>query len=47
MPNVVWKPQPRQVAFMQRPEDEALYGGAAGKNHTLKGDSKKWKRGSR
>ena len=30
MPNVVWKPQPRQAAFMARPEYEALYGGAAG-----------------
>lgn len=28
--NVVWKPQPRQAAFMERPEWEALYGGAAG-----------------
>lgn len=27
---VVWKPQPRQAAFMARPEYEALYGGAAG-----------------
>lgn len=30
MSNVVWTPQPRQLAFMSRPEDEALYGGAAG-----------------
>lgn len=30
MSNVVWKPQPRQAAFMARPEHEALYGGAAG-----------------
>lgn len=30
MPNVVWKPQPRQAIFMARPEYEALYGGAAG-----------------
>lgn len=30
MANVVWKPQPRQEAFMARPEYEALYGGAAG-----------------
>ena len=30
MDNVVWSPQPRQEAFMARPEDEALYGGAAG-----------------
>lgn len=30
MSNVVWKPQPQQVKFMQRPEWEALYGGAAG-----------------
>lgn len=28
--NVVWQPQPRQSAFMERPEWEALYGGAAG-----------------
>lgn len=28
--NIVWKPQPRQAAFMARPEWEALYGGAAG-----------------
>lgn len=27
---IVWRPQPRQVAFMQRPEYECLYGGAAG-----------------
>lgn len=30
MSNVIWKPQPRQVAFMQRTEYEALYGGSAG-----------------
>lgn len=30
MPNVIWEPQPKQIAFMQRPEYEALYGGAAG-----------------
>jgi hypothetical protein len=30
MDNVVWKPQPRQLEFMTRAEDEALYGGAAG-----------------
>jgi len=33
MPNdlrVVWKPQPKQIAFLSRPEYEALYGGAAG-----------------
>lgn len=30
MDNVVWSPQPRQLEFMMRPEDEALYGGAAG-----------------
>lgn len=30
MANAVWTPQPKQVAFMQRPEYEALYGGAAG-----------------
>ena len=27
---VVWRPQPRQLEFMRRPEPEALYGGAAG-----------------
>ena len=27
---VVWKPQPRQLDFLSRPEEEALYGGAAG-----------------
>lgn len=26
----VWEPQPRQTAFMERPEYEVLYGGAAG-----------------
>lgn len=26
----VWSPQPKQMAFQQRPEYEALYGGAAG-----------------
>ena len=30
MSNIVWQPQPRQLAFQQRPEYEALYGGAAG-----------------
>ena len=30
MDNIVWSPQPRHEAFMSRPEDEALYGGAAG-----------------
>ena len=30
MSNVIWKPQPRQEMFMRRPEEEALYGGAAG-----------------
>lgn len=28
--NIVWSPQPKQKAFMARPEYEALYGGAAG-----------------
>lgn len=28
--NVLWKPQPQQVKFMERPEFEVLYGGAAG-----------------
>lgn len=27
---IIWQPQPRQVAFMERPENEVLYGGAAG-----------------
>lgn len=27
---VIWSPQPKQFEFMQRPEYEALYGGAAG-----------------
>ena len=27
---MIWRPQPRQAAFMKRPEFEALYGGAAG-----------------
>ena len=26
----IWRPQPKQAAFMARPEYEALYGGAAG-----------------
>ena len=28
--NIIWKPQPRQEIFMSRPENEVLYGGAAG-----------------
>ena len=28
--NILWRPQPKQALFMSRPEDEALYGGAAG-----------------
>lgn len=28
--NIIWQPQPKQTAFMQRPEFEALYGGSAG-----------------
>lgn len=28
--NVLWSPQPKQIKFMERPEYEALYGGAAG-----------------
>lgn len=28
--NVLWKPQPQQQKFMERPEFEVLYGGAAG-----------------
>ena len=27
---VIWTPQPKQVAFMRRPEYEVMYGGAAG-----------------
>lgn len=27
---IIWKPQPKQIEFMQRPEYECLYGGAAG-----------------
>ena len=27
--DVIWEPQARQAAFMARPEEEALYGGAA------------------
>ena len=27
---IIWAPQPRQLAFMRRLEDEALYGGSAG-----------------
>ena len=27
---VIWRPQKRQALFLARPEDEALYGGAAG-----------------
>jgi len=30
MAKVIWTPQPKQIAFMRRPEYEALYGGAAG-----------------
>lgn len=30
MGNAVWSPQPKQTAFLRRPEYEALYGGAAG-----------------
>ncbi len=30
MSKVIWTPQPKQAIFMSRPEDEALYGGAAG-----------------
>lgn len=30
MPNIIWQPQPKQIEFMERPEYEALYGGAAG-----------------
>lgn len=34
MSRVVWSPQPKQSLFMQRPEYEALYGGAAGGGKT-------------
>ena len=27
---IIWRPQPQQIIFQQRPEYEALYGGAAG-----------------
>ncbi len=30
MQNIVWQPQPKQRQFQERPEYEALYGGAAG-----------------
>ena len=30
MGNVIWRPQPKQVRFMERTEYEVLYGGAAG-----------------
>lgn len=30
MKNIIWKPFPKQVDFMRRPEYEVLYGGAAG-----------------
>lgn len=30
MPNIIWKPHPKQAEFMSRPEYEVLYGGAAG-----------------
>lgn len=30
MPNVIWKPQPKQAMFLRRREYECLYGGAAG-----------------
>lgn len=30
MSKTLWKPQPKQIEFMQRPEYEALYGGSAG-----------------
>ena len=28
--NVIWTPQPKQISFLSRPEDEVFYGGAAG-----------------
>lgn len=30
MANEIWTPQPKQIKFLERPEYEALYGGAAG-----------------
>lgn len=30
MDNIIWSPQPQQAKFMERPEYECLYGGAAG-----------------
>ena len=30
MSNIVWRPQPKQKLFLERPEFEVLYGGAAG-----------------
>ena len=30
MNNVIWRPQPKQIEFMERTEFEVLYGGAAG-----------------
>lgn len=30
MSNIIWNPQPKQIAFMERSEYECLYGGAAG-----------------
>ena len=30
MPNAIWTPQPKQIRFLERPEYEVLYGGAAG-----------------
>ena len=33
--NIIWRPQPKQVEFMTRTEDEVLYGGAAGGGYYL------------
>jgi hypothetical protein len=33
-PRTVWQPQPKQAAFLCRPEYEGLYGGAAGGGKT-------------
>ena len=30
LPKALWQPQPKQLAFLARPEYECLYGGAAG-----------------
>ena len=39
MPEIIWKPQPRQLEFMRRGEYECLYGGAAGGGREGKSDA--------